>query len=33
MILQAVDKFYPYRYRDGLSPDALKYVYVECVAK
>jgi hypothetical protein len=24
MILQAVDKFYPYRYRDGLSPEALK---------
>lgn len=24
LILQAVDKFYPYRYRDSLSPDALK---------
>lgn len=27
-VLQALDKFYPYRHRDGLTPDALKYVFV-----
>lgn len=25
-VLQALDKFYPYRYRDGLAADTLKYV-------
>lgn len=27
-VLQALDKFYPYRHRDGLTPDALKYVFI-----
>lgn len=33
MALQAVDKFYPYRYRDGLSTDELKELQEILVAK
>ncbi|XP_065213244.1 uncharacterized protein CG43867 isoform X3 [Planococcus citri] len=33
MILQAVDKFYPYRYRDGLSPDSLKELQISLQEK
>lgn len=25
-VLQALDKFYPFRYRDGASQEAIKYV-------
>lgn len=25
-VLAALDKFYPYRYRDALTPEGLKYV-------
>lgn len=24
LVLQALDKFYPYRYKDGLTPDQLR---------
>lgn len=27
LTLTAIDKFYPYRYRDGLTQQRLKYVY------